>query len=154
MSLSLDDVVKIAQILAFGTGTIGILVSLFTYLKNNKVKRGEWLKSLYEKFYESEIYKDVRKTIGYEKVSEYLGLHTDGQVMNEDNEEKLINYLNFFEFIATLLKRKYIKQQEVEDLFDYYFRKIKADKFIKENYIEKEGYGFEKLRAFFHEYKQ
>ncbi len=40
---------------------VGIVIAALNYWNQTKIKRAEWLKSLFEKFYENDKYKDVRK---------------------------------------------------------------------------------------------
>jgi hypothetical protein len=42
------------------------------------------------------------------------------------SEDSFTDYLNFFEFIMTLMKLKQIKRNEVKMLFDYYLRNIRS----------------------------
>jgi len=39
-----EDVVKYFQVAAYSAATIGIIFTAISYNKNNKIKRGEWLK--------------------------------------------------------------------------------------------------------------
>jgi hypothetical protein len=107
---------------------LGIFIGVITYCRNLKLKRAEWLKSLFEKFYENPQYKIVRHKI---------------DAGNELIKEKdLVDYLNFFEFVASLWKLNQIKKKEVLMLFEYYLNLLNHHPEIYQ-YIEK--YGFENL---------
>ena len=45
--MSLEVLVKIAQIVGFVLAGVSLVFTAITYFKNNKLKRGEWLKSLF-----------------------------------------------------------------------------------------------------------
>ncbi len=52
---------QIIQTNFWGLTSMGLWFAWLTYRKDQKIKRGEWLKSLFEKFYENDRYKEVRK---------------------------------------------------------------------------------------------
>lgn len=121
-----------------GAGVAAIIAAI-NYLNQTRLKRAEWVKSLFEKFFESPVYKEVRGWLDYDELSGKLsGLDP------RNNEEKFTDFLNFFEFIGVLYSRRQIKFEEVYELFDYYLKKIKDDPNCQA-WIEK--YGFEKLKA-------
>jgi hypothetical protein len=60
-----------------------------------------------------------------------------------ENEEKFTDFLNFFEFIGVLYFRKELDLNEINNVFDYYLKKIKSDNNCQDWINE---YGFEKLR--------
>ena len=123
---------------ALATG-LGVLVAAINYLNQTRLKRAEWVKSLFEKFFESSVYKEVRGWLDYDELPDKLS----GPNQRE-NEEKFTDFLNFFEFIGVLYSRRQIKLEEVYEIFDYYLKKIKVDPNCK---IWIERYGFEKLKA-------
>lgn len=43
----------------------GIILAVYTYRKNAKLERAKWLNMLFEKFYEKEMYKEIRLLIDY-----------------------------------------------------------------------------------------
>ncbi len=111
-----------------------VLVAAYTFYLNNRLKRAEWLKTLFEKFYEGPNYKDVRRWIDFDRLEEELLVDIDGV-----KEEKFSDFLNFFEFIAVLEKEKQLGYEEIKSLFAYYFRLIDQNEFCK-NYIYKNRY--------------
>jgi hypothetical protein len=44
--------------------------------------------------------------------------------------EALINYLNFFEFMAALCQQGQLKLSEIGQMFDYYLRNLKSTPFV------------------------
>ena len=148
--MQIDNIVKIAQVVVYVATSIGICISVFTYSKNNKVKRGEWLKSLYEKFFEANYFKRIRREIEYERLGIFLALNYKESATNEENEEQLVDFLNFFEFISSLQIKGHIKKNEVKDLFGYYLQKLKQNRYI--NFYIK-TYDFENLLKVLDDYK-
>ena len=80
---------------------VNISVAVFAYCRNVRLKRAEWLRSLFEKFYETERYKAVRTRLDNADELQKRGLE----------EELLVDYLNFFEFIASLHKPGQIRKE-------------------------------------------
>ena len=126
---------------ALGTGA-GVLVAAFNYRSQTKIKRAEWVKSLFEKFFETPTYKEVRVWLDYGELHEKLSVADDKE--RRANEEKFTDFLNFFEFIGVLYSRHQLSFDQVYEVFDYYLRKIKDDADCRQ-WIDK--YGFEKLKA-------
>lgn len=56
-----------------------------------------------------------------------------------DLTEALVDYLNFFEFVASLWKLKQLSRREILMLFEYYLKRINDHQFVV-GYIEKEGF--------------
>lgn len=127
--------------LDIGIKTIGLLavvIAALGYFRQLKIKKGEWLQVLFEKFYENKNYKESRKWIDNGEIEKKITL---GDSISED-EEKFTDFLNFFEFIANLESEKQISLKDVTNLFDYYLRRLKSS-VICMAWIKK--YGFEKL---------
>jgi hypothetical protein len=123
-------------------GGLGIIVTVLNYRNQVRIKRAELLKSLYEKFFENSMYKEVRVWLDYGHLHDRLTI-TD-QVQREVNEEKFTDFLNFFEFIGVLYTSNQLTFSLVSEVFDYYLRKIKADADCND-WIDR--YSFEKLKA-------
>jgi hypothetical protein len=124
---------------------IGGCITIRTYLRTAKTRRAEWLFSLYSKFYEDEKghYKEIRSILDYgpkDQLDKLRQCLKEGG--NDELAEKLVNYLNFFEFVGSLWKLNQLSIQEIHFLFDYYLRLIdrypEVISFVKE-------YGFENL---------
>jgi len=126
-----------------GTGAlVAVLMAVFNYRAQTKLKQAEWLKSLFEKFFENSTYKEVRVWLDYGHL--HGKLTVEDMALRETNEEKFTDFLNFFEFIGVLYSRRHLTIEQVSDVFDYYLRKIKADADCRE-WIGQ--YSFEKLKA-------
>lgn len=144
-----EGVVKYFQILAYCAAIFGIIFTAITYRNNNRIKRGEWLKSLFEKFFENGTFSEVRQVIEYERISSFLELDAKKMATNQKNEELLVNYLNFFEFVSVLVKNKHVTGDEVIDLFEYYLAAIRKNDFIVQ-YISQ--FGFKNLYKLLNEF--
>lgn len=121
---------QIIQITFWAITALGVWLTWQTFNANRKIRRAEWLKSLYEKFYENDQYKTVRRWIDFDTLS--TELQHDG---SHEKEEKLTDFLNFFEFIATLEKMKQLSVMEIQDLFSYYLTRIRSTE-ICMNYLQ------------------
>lgn len=121
---------------------VGIWLSWKTFKANQRIRRAEWLRSLFEKFYESEKYKDVRRWLDFDDLRQ-KELGNDISHFQNDaehlKEEKLADYLNFFEFIAALEKLKQLSLNEIKLLFAYYLDRIKQTSICTE-YIRAGNY--------------
>lgn len=138
-----EDFKNWADVISKAVAAIGIVIAALNYRNQTKTKRAEWLRTLFEKFYENESYKDVRRWIESGEINKKTDLD-DNKVTEE--EEKFTDYLNFFEFIATLESEGQLKMKDVANLFDYYLRKLKTSaSCIK--WINRSDYGFEKLKT-------
>lgn len=114
----LEPVVAIAAV-------VGGLLTIYTYWRNSSLKRAEWLYQLYEKFYEASYYKKVRQIIDYEREEEISRLKNALENDCDDElVESLVDYLNFFEFIASLWQLKQLTINEIAIFFEYYILRI------------------------------
>jgi len=123
------------QIIFWVLSLVGIFIAWRSFRQTSRLKRAEWLKSLFEKFYETDLYKQIRSRIDNGTIELDV-------VNNDPLEDQLVDYLNFFEFIAGLWKLKQLSLQEVLLLFDYWLNKIKQSRWL-DQYLKK--YGFENL---------
>ncbi len=113
------------------------IVAFITYRRSVRIKRIEWLHSFSEKFYKENTYKEIRAILDYPEVNdeqykilrgaaEKVVRHESTLTRDEINQiEKLVDYLNFFEFMGSLVELKEIKTNEVNTMFGYYLRVIK-----------------------------
>ena len=137
MTVDLETIKVLLAVVAGG-------FALYTFWRNQKVRRAEWLASLYERFYLNEGFKRTRALLDYasdERTQLLECLVTDPE--NASALEPLVDYLNFFEFVASLWKLGQLKTKEVEMMFEYYIRDL-AKKPEVMGFIGKEG--FEKLQ--------
>jgi hypothetical protein len=131
-----------AKLIAGAGALVAVGVAVVNYRAQTRLKQAEWLKSLFEKFFENSTYKEVRVWLDYGHLHEKLTVAD--VAVREGNEEKFTDFLNFFEFIGVLYWRKHLTFEQVYDVFDYYLLKIRADADCQE-WIGQ--YSFEKLKA-------
>lgn len=129
--------------LVAGAGAlVAVIVAVVNYRNQTRLKQAEWLKSLFEKFFENSTYKEVRVWLDYGTLHERLTVND--AALRQANEEKFTDFLNFFEFIGVLYARRHLSFEQVYDVFDYYLKKLAADGDCRE-WIDL--YSFEKLKA-------
>jgi len=135
--------------LVAGIGALtAVLIAVVNYRAQTRLKQAEWLKSLFEKFFENSTYKEVRIWLDYGYLHDRL---TVGEIsLREENEEKFTDFLNFFEFIGVLNSRQHLTIEQVTDVFDYYLRKIKSDADCQQ-WINQ--YSFEKLKLLLEQFR-
>lgn len=138
MEVSFKEVVEVISAIFLGAG---VLIAALGYRHQAKTRRAEWLKTLFEKFYENDTYKEIRKRIETGAIEKKVDLSSKVT----DIDEKLVDYLNFFEFIAVLKSDSQLSFKDISNMFDYYLKKLKTSPAIM-SWINSPEYGFEKLR--------
>jgi len=129
-----------------------VVLALLTFRTNLKVRRAEWLSTLYDSFYVKSELKAIRAALDY-RGSEHDELLSciDSDQENWVRLEPLVDYLNFFEFIAVLWTMNQLSITEIELMFGYYLRLLGKEpsvvEFCRENefknlirLLEKLGY--------------
>lgn len=139
-AISFDDFVRVILQLV---GIVAPIVALVTYRRNARIKRAEWLSSLHAKFFETANYKAIRSILDY--APPQLNTLREGVEQGGSDElvESFVDYLNFFEFIASLWKLDQLRLNEVAMLFRYYLENLASHAFIT-NFIAEQG--FENLK--------
>ena len=121
-------------------------IAVVTFMKNARLKRAEWLYSLHTKFFESGSYKRMRYIVDYEPKPEFGNLR-DALTSGGDEKlaEEFVDYLNFFEFIASLWMLRQLNINEILMVFEYYVLRLRDHDFIM-RFIETQGFeNLEKL---------
>jgi len=106
------------------------------------------LSSLHSKFFEASTYKRIRQLLEA-KAGGYVALRqalADNQT--NDDVELFVDYLNFFEFVASLRDLGQLLAEEIARLFDYYLKRL-ADEPVVRQFVETQG--FESLNQLFSE---
>jgi hypothetical protein len=112
----------------------GAAAALYVYYQNSRLRRAEWLASLYEKFFERPDLKTVREILD---CAPGQSAAVDQLVAEEPAE--FTDYLNFFEFVAVLRKTGQLSDSEIEDLFRYYLDCLGRSPHVR-RYISEKGY--------------
>jgi hypothetical protein len=125
---------------------VGGALAILTFWRTAKVRRAEWLSSLHTKFFEGSGYKEIRRILdGNDTDPDFSQLRSSIAARQSTSlVDAFDDYLNFFEFVATLRKLRQLKPREISMMFDYYLRLLCKHDFVR-SYIR--TYGFEELEA-------
>lgn len=128
IALVKDIITIAASVIAVGT----LLIAFNTYRNSVRQRRAEWLDKLYERFYEKEHYKEIRRILDYRPEVDYQNLQRalSGQTVDHQVCENFVNYLNFFEHVASLWRLNQLSQEEILMLFEYYLRLLRKIDFV------------------------
>ena len=119
---------------------IGGAITIYIYNRNSQLQRAQWLYFLFEKFFYHTQYAEIRRLLDYENDEEINRLRSAlASHCEEQLEEKLVDYLNFFEFIASLWSMRQLPIKEVRMMFDYYIRRLGDYDFIMD-YLNQVGF--------------
>ena len=122
------------------TAAVGGGITIYIYYKNSKLEKAKWLYSLFEKFFYEDKYDEIRQLLDYDRKDKIEELKTVIKSHSqEDLEEKLVDYLNFFEFISSLKKMNQLSLSEIQMMFDYYIRRLGDYDFLME-YLDEESF--------------
>ncbi|MDW3098241.1 MAG: hypothetical protein R8J41_09105 [Alphaproteobacteria bacterium] len=145
--MNIDYLAVTELALLFAAAAIG----LSTYVRDLKLKRADWLYQLFEKFYEADTYKTMRRIIDFPVTPEHAALKRDiADNAASDLHESFSDYLNFFEFILAMEKTGRLHRDEVHMLFEYYLKRLCDYEFIL-TYAAREGY--ENLHAYMEKHR-
>lgn len=113
-------------------GLLGGFWAVFNYWESATVRRAEWLFKLYKEFFDAPHFADMRRILDYEADPQHQELEgcMQGLTSNPALEEKLVDYLNFFEFVAHLWKLNRIRLREVRRLFNYYLTQLSERDYV------------------------
>lgn len=147
----MENIKTIVEILFFSISTVAVVVSICTYWRSVRIRRAEWLNTLSEKYYENERYKRIRRILDYRDIGrgEFSSLERIiKKLLNQEKDlddaeitfmEEFVDYLNFFELIASFVELNQLKLKEVKLMFEYYLNMIKEIDFVVE-YLEFDGF--------------
>lgn len=134
----------IAQLASYCVGIFAALGALLTYRGNSQRERAKWAVQLYDKFYETEHYKQIRDKLDCAADStDVLGLVTQ-------EPPAFTDYLNFFEMVTFLAETKQLSKMDVLRLFQYYLHCLKQHTVVMK-YLNDKDKGFEQLSGFLNE---
>lgn len=138
----------ISYVVAVATAIVGVV----SYRQGVKQKRIEFIHSLWDSFWNTTKYYDIRTRLDYEGERQEELYSVVKKILNNDIltiqeidiAEELNKYLNFFELIASLHENEYLIQTEIENVFSYHINLLfeSKDKTI-EVYMKK--YSFENI---------
>jgi hypothetical protein len=141
--LQLEIVKTVALSIAAGAALLTAVQALRAFRTNLKIRRAEWLSTLHDSFYVRSELKGVRAALDYPgSEHDELLRCIDSDKENWVRLEPLIDYLNFFEFIAVLWTMKQLSIEEIKLMFGYYLRRLAGEQKVVE--FGREG-GFKNL---------
>ena len=104
------------------------LFGLFRYLRGERLRQTEQIRSLYAQFFENDRYRRIRFVLAAPDSPEFqqlIGeLGTGG--LPKPLESELIDLLNFFEFVAGLARRGHLARKDVDWMFQNFIDRIIA----------------------------
>lgn len=111
---------------------LAAVYSVIQYKENSDHEKVKWLFELYRRFYDSEEFQDMFDRIDYDETA---------FITQQDRKSipKLDQYLNFFQFVAILHKRREIGELEIKDMFSYPLEKIASNARVRP-YLRENGY--------------
>jgi hypothetical protein len=119
---------------------VGGALAVWTFWRTAKVRRAEWLSTLHAKFFESENYKHIRSVLDYQTEPEFSRLRRAIASGGHDPlVEEFVDYLNFFEFVASLRRLGQLKSKEISMLFQYYLSLLCSHDFVR-HYIQAQDF--------------
>lgn len=120
-------------------------------LSKQSLRRAEWLYSLFEKFFCGTSYARIRRILDRESCEDIEGLRTALETHSDQElEEAMVDYLNFFEFVASLHQLRQLTTQELRMVCDYHIQRLGDHPFVM-TYITEPKQGFEGLVRLVHE---
>lgn len=149
--MNFEDIKSVLELIAPILTAVSIFFGYMTYRRSVLLKKSEWISGLSEKFYERSDYKHIRRILDWQEQNkeEYKNLvHAASKVVNGDQSitkkeqeaiESLVDYLNFFELIGSLVELGQLKLSEVDKMFNYYICNIKSHAWLM-NYINYDGF--------------
>jgi hypothetical protein len=135
----MQGLLNILQAALIVVSIVGGLVAVVTYRRDVDRRRAEWLMSFYEKFYEEPRYKKVRFLLDYRppEYEEMRRVVESGEA--DERADQLVDYLNFFEFVASLWKLGQVSLGDVRMLFEYYLNNLRSHKWVRE-FVKTQGF--------------
>ena len=115
--------------------SVSATLGWITYRRNKQLERVKWLSQLHEKFFVEDTYQTARILLDYKYPSvDYKRLEIafpdPGNFEVPQLQERLVIYLNFFEFVATLKKEGQLSLDEIRLVFGYYIASLKNHEWL------------------------
>ena len=125
--------------------SITIILTVFGYLINKRgalLQKNQWHSQLFRQFYVEDTYKEMRYILDFKPQDKIDQLKAALQPGSSDKiSEPFYDYLNFFEFIASMWKAKQIEYDEILNLFKYYLVILNKESFVRDK-IDRMGFEF------------
>jgi uncharacterized protein YdiU (UPF0061 family) len=142
LSNHMFEIIKaIVQLVSYLVAALAALGALLTYRSNSRRERAKWAIQVYEKFFESNAYKEMRNKLDCASDA------AEVQQLVQQKPPAFTDYLNFFEMIAFIAETKQLSKRDALSLFQYYLQCLKRHSTVM-NYVNDKEKGFEKLSGF------
>lgn len=116
------------------------LAAIFTYRRDVRHKRTDWLYQLFDKFYEKETYREIRLILDHKMEPQYSELIRQTIEPGPKNlDEKFSDYLNFFEFLVNLERTGRMSRVDLDNMFNYYLTSLGKQDWIRD-YCARNGF--------------
>jgi hypothetical protein len=129
------------EMIYYVAASLVVIGAVWTYRRNYRLEQSRWASTFYEKFYETNRYKEMREVLDCPADLSQV----DKVLQSED--PRFTDYLNFFEHVVIFTNSKQLNRKDVVDSFGYYFDCLKRLQKVKE-YVQDEQKGYENLRDF------
>jgi hypothetical protein len=118
--MNLESLTHAATIVAAMVAAVSAVVGVLNYGRSVRTRRAEWLASLHETFFGSDRFANIRRVLDYKPEPAYGRLVAAVTAETHDAlADELYAYLNFFEFLGSLLSLGQIDEDEIRELFEY-----------------------------------
>jgi hypothetical protein len=118
----------------YAAAILAAVFSLWQYRRNSLRERTRWLFELYQRFYGQPALRAMRMRLDLGETN-FLG-----EAGDKDLAADLDDFLNFFELVAFLERRRELKRDEVEALFAYPLQTIGKNPDVV-RYVREYDYG-------------
>jgi hypothetical protein len=136
--MTLAEINDLTQVIFYSVSTVGVIGALWTYWANHRLEQAKWVSALYDKFYQQPDLKGIRRALDCDpnspEVSELVAVE----------RAEFTDYLNFFEHVAYLVKRRQITRADADAYFEYYFSCLQHHSAVRD-YVKNKAHGYELL---------
>ena len=140
-----DQNKQYGQYITIFLGLITAILAILGYKINKRaaiLQKNQWHSQLFKQFYIDETYKEMRYILDFKPKDKFNQLLESLKPDSYDRiSEQFFDYLNFFEYIASMCEAKQVDFNEVLNLFQYYLDILRKESFIRTE-IKEEGFEF------------
>jgi predicted negative regulator of RcsB-dependent stress response len=140
--ITFTDVENLIQVVFYLISIFGVIVALWTYRSNQQLERTKWVSALYDKFYEKPDLKGIRQALDCDANA------SDVAELVARANSNFTDYLNFFEHVVYLVKRRQISKADANAYFEYYFSCLQRHAVVRD-YVKNKTHGYELLAEWF-----
>lgn len=137
--MNLADAADIFTVVGGAAAAVLVLpavVAVYQYFRNSRTQRTQWLVNLFERFYEKETYREVRRDLDWNDGANIKAAIE--QTQYNELEERWNDYLNFFEMVAYFRETGELSSGDVNAMFEYWINQLRPfEQYLRENGYEK-----------------